>query len=175
MTTITCNLNCICVDSDCTYKHYITYKERKIVKSFYDELSNKLKDEPNPETRKKNCTFGQLCDKEKCGFRHRLSFANREKLIVSYKFNKICPSKSSDTISTKSSDKKITVKSFTDNLYLSLNEEIEEIEEVKEVKEVKITAKSWVDVVINDEKSNLKSEPISNWGVVADEDFYMTF
>ena len=39
MTTITCNLNCVCVDSDCTYKHYITYKERKIVKQFYDEIS----------------------------------------------------------------------------------------------------------------------------------------
>ena len=49
----TCNLNCICIDSDCSYKHYITYKERKIVKKFYDAISSKSKDEPNAEIRKK--------------------------------------------------------------------------------------------------------------------------
>ena len=185
MISITCNLNCVCVDSDCSYKHYINYKDRKIVKQFYDELSNKMKDEPNAETRKKNCTFGQLCDKEKCGFRHRLSFANREKLIVSYRFNKICPSKSSETAAPKLSDKKLDVKLTTQNLYLSLNDEEEEIKEI--IVKPSPFVKSWVDIVVKSEvvKSEIKSEvvksevvksePISDWGDAADEDFYMTF
>lgn len=158
MSIINCNLNCVCVDSDCSYKHYITYKDRKIVKQFYDELSNKLKDEPNPETRKKNCTFGQLCDKEKCGFRHRLSFANREKLIVSYRFNKICPTKTSEITSTKISENKQSQK-LQSNLYLLLDDDIEQ-EEIKEKQVIKpeIFNKSWVNVVINQVKSDVKSD-----------------
>jgi hypothetical protein len=171
MLSTTCNLNCICVDADCSYKHYIIYKDRKIVKQFYETLSNKMKDEPNPDTRKKNCTFGQLCDKETCGFRHRLSFANREKLIVSYKFNKICPSIPSEITSAKSSEKKITLKSFTQNLYLSLdnsedendNEEIKEEEIIEQPKFIK----SWVDAVVNKKEER--------WEDLADEDFYMKF
>jgi hypothetical protein len=165
MLSITCNLNCICVDADCSYKHYITYKDRKIVKQFYDTLPNKMKDEPNADTRKKNCTFGQLCDKETCGFRHRLSFVNREKLIVSYKFNKICPSVSSEITAPKSSEKKITLKSFTQNLYLSLDEEIEEKKE-EIIDQPKIT-KSWVDAVVNKKEER--------WEDMAEEDFYMKF
>lgn len=168
MLSITCNLNCICVDTDCSYKHYINYKDRKIVKQFYDKLSNKMKDEHNPDTRKKNCTFGQLCDKETCGFRHRLSFANREKLIVSYKFNKICPSVQTEITVSKPIETKRTLKSFTQNLYLSLDDE--EKEEVKE--EIIITEqpkiiKSWVDAV-----NNKKDE---RWEDMADEEFYMKF
>lgn len=174
MLSITCNLNCICVDTDCSYKHYINYKDRKIVKQFYDNISNKMKDENNPDTRKKNCTFGQLCDKETCGFRHRLSFANREKLIVSYKFNKICPSVQTEIPVSKPHETKRTLKSFTKNLYLSLDDD----EEVKEVvneeinEEIIITEqpkfiKSWVDAV-----NNKKDE---RWEDMADEDFYMKF
>ena len=194
MNIINCNLNCVCVDSDCSYKHYISYKDRKIVKQFYDELSNKLKDEPNPETRKKNCTFGQLCDKEKCGFRHRLSFANREKLIVSYRFNKICPTKTAEITSTKVSENKQTQK-LQSNLYLLLDDNIEE--EIKEepVMQPMTFNKSWVNAVINqikpeikheikpeikpeikhEIKPEIKHEIISNWEDVADEDYYMTF
>ena len=178
MNIINCNLNCVCVDSDCSYKHYISYKDRKIVKQFYDELSNKLKDEPNPETRKKNCTFGQLCDKEKCGFRHRLSFANREKLIVSYRFNKICPTKTAEITSAKVSENKQTQK-LQSNLYLLLDDNIEEETVIQPI----IFNKSWVNAVINQIKSEIKSEIkpeikheiISNWEDVADEDYYMTF
>ena len=161
MNIINCNLNCVCVDSDCSYKHYISYKDRKIVKQFYDELSNKLKDEPNPETRKKNCTFGQLCDKEKCGFRHRLSFANREKLIVSYRFNKICPTKTAEITSAKVSENKQTQK-LQSNLYLLLDDNIEEEikEEIKEepVMQPMIFNKSWVNAVINQIKPEIKPE-----------------
>ena len=153
MNIINCNLNCVCVDSDCSYKHYISYKDRKIVKQFYDELSNKLKDEPNPETRKKNCTFGQLCDKEKCGFRHRLSFANREKLIVSYRFNKICPTKTAEITSAKVSENKQTQK-LQSNLYLLLDDNIEEETVIQPI----IFNKSWVNAVINQIKSEIKSE-----------------
>jgi len=171
MSTITCNLNCICVNPDCLYNHYITYKDRKIVKKFYDDISNKSKDEPNPDKRKKNCTFGQFCDKETCGFRHRLSFANREKLIVSYKFNKICPTAEIKS-DVKSSPKNKTAKSndFSENLYLTLdNDDVEKKDEIKEEK----LLKSWADVVSKPTKLNL--EISSKWEDMAEDDFYMEF
>jgi hypothetical protein len=184
--TITCNLNCICINSDCLYNHYITYKDRKVVKKFYDEISNKMKDEPKPETRKKNCTFGQLCDKETCGFRHRLSFANREKLIVSYKFNKICPA-TTETTNKSSNKNEMTKNKSSQNLYLSLddtdddiNDDINDnvnVNEEKETKEelIKSTSaiKTWVDAV-NNTKVNVEVSSLK-WEDMADEDFYMTF
>lgn len=174
----TCNLNCICINSDCSYKHYISYKERKIVKKFYDIIEDINKDENNLDTRKKNCTFGQLCDKETCGFRHRLSFRNREKLIVSYRFHKICPTKSEINL-TKSDLKSVSTNNKTinsKNLFLSLDDDEEEIEiedEDEEIKE-KINKKSWVDVVSNTKKVNLNLE-IKNWEDLDDDEFYMKF
>lgn len=188
MSTITCNLNCICINSDCSYNHYISYKDRKIVKKFYDDISNKMKDEPTPETRKKNCTFGQLCDKETCGFRHRLSFANREKLIVSYKFNKICPASNTETTINKSSKKSEMAKTkSTPNLYLFLDDnDINDVNDsetdnvndnvndnINDNINDSIFIKSWVDVVINT-KVNVEISS-SKWEDMADEDFYMTF
>lgn len=177
MTTPTCNLNCVCVDSDCIYKHYITYKERKIVKNFYDAISSKSKDEPNPDTRKKNCTFGQLCEKENCGFRHRLSFTNREKLIVSYRFNKIFPNTSS--VSTKKIEKSNEKSSIpSTNLFMSLEEDtIDEIL-VPVAPIPTYTGKSWSSVVqsvpVISQKLNL-SPTTSRWEDLDDDEFYMKF
>lgn len=183
MTMPTCNLNCVCIDSDCSYKHYITYKERKIVKNFYDAISTKSKDEPNPEMRKKNCTFGQLCEKENCGFRHRLSFYYREKLIVSYRFNKICPASNDKKIIAKSSIKE-TIK--PSNLFMSLEDIDDDIIENTEDKKEEIIInhptndKSWCDVVRSivvpdiQQKITLSLET-SRWEDLDDEDFYMKF
>jgi hypothetical protein len=164
----TCNLNCICDNSDCIYKHYISYKDRKIVKKFFNDMTIN-KDEPNTSTRKKNCTFGQLCDKETCGFRHRLSFSDREKLIVSYKFNKICPDKVETINFTK---KPIIINNdlSSQNLYLTLDDEIEIVKEAEHTSSY--SEKSWVDVV-STIKFNNKTP--SRWEDMADEDFYMTF
>jgi hypothetical protein len=179
MTTSTCNLNCICIDSDCSYKHYITYKERKIVKNFYDAISSKSKDEPNAEMRKKNCTFGQLCEKETCGFRHRLSFAIREKLIVSYRFNKIFPNTSNTTSNTKNekSSSKKEVKST--NLFMSLEDIDDEDVEINDIPSVSLApafiGKSWSSVVQSiPQKVNLSIET-SRWEDLDDDDFYMKF
>lgn len=180
MTTPTCNLNCVCVDSDCIYNHYIIYKERKIVRKFYDAISSKSKDEPNPDSRKKNCTFGQLCEKESCGFRHRLSFVNREKLIVSYRFSKIFPNTSSETakIATKSSQKSSQKSS---NLFMSLEEVVDEINEVPApITPPVYNGKSWSSIVqsvpppIIPQKINL-STTTSRWEDMDDDEFYMKF
>jgi len=188
-TIITCNFNCICVDADCSYKHFISYKERKIVKKFYNTLSNVNKEEPNMETRKKNCTYGQLCNNANCGFKHRLNYENREKLTVLYNYNKICPEKK-ETKTVENimvNDKTIS----TTNYFLTLeDDEIQEtIVDIKEqnIKETtdipKIVepppiynGKSWVDIVINpnDKKINLTIENAS-WEELADDDFYMKF
>jgi hypothetical protein len=182
MATPTCNLNCVCIDSDCSYKHYITYKERKIVKGFYDAISNKSKDEPNPDMRKKNCTFGQLCDKEMCGFRHRLSFSNREKLIVSFRFNKICPNAPTKKTIGENAYKNDMPKPR--NLFMTLENDEVEVEEnisiptpTPSTTTYKPTGKSWVDVVLDvpvEVKVNLSVET-SRWEDLDDDEFYMKF
>lgn len=160
----TCNLNCICINSDCIYKHYIQYKDRKIVKKFYDELNDKNVKEENDENRKKNCTYGQLCENKKCGFRHRLSFNDREKLIVLYKFNNICPSASKKTSKVVSEPKKDNTSSK--NAFMILDD-INDDEIKEEIKEPVYSGKSWVSVVKTEEKKE--------WGDYDDDDFYMKF
>ena len=175
----TCNLNCICIDSDCSYKHYITYKERKIVKNFYDAISSKSKDEPNAEIRKKNCTFGQLCEKETCGFRHRLSFANREKLIVSYRFNKIFPNTSSTSSNAKIEKSSTKNEHKSTNLFMSLEDLDDEEVEINDIPSVSLApvfiGKSWSSVVQSiPQKVNLSVET-SRWEDLDDGEFYMKF
>jgi len=86
MTSISaCNDDCICINCDCLYYHPLDFSERKVVYKLYNALPNPSKKEDNPEKRKKNCNFGKLCNREDCGFRHRLVFSDRLKLIDSYK------------------------------------------------------------------------------------------
>lgn len=174
--TINCNLNCICMNSDCLYNHYLPYKERKIVKKFYEDISNKNINEEGMDMRKKNCIFGQLCEKKTCGYKHRLSFPDREKLIVSYKFNKICPgvSQVAKTSNTKSDKPQMNIH----NMFSPLHEK--EIEEVQE----EIVINSWASIVKNTKSISLATtstvskeikEVHLNWEDCADEDFYMEF
>ncbi len=86
MTSVSvCNDDCICMNSDCLYYHPLDFAERKVVYKLYNTLTNPSKKEDNPEKRKKNCNFGKLCNRADCGFRHRLVFNDRLKLIDSYK------------------------------------------------------------------------------------------
>lgn len=166
--TITCNLNCICINSDCIYNHFIEYKNRKIVKKFYDSITNKNVEEPNNETRKKNCTFGQLCENKKCGFRHRLSYANRENLIVLYKFNKICPSSQQSTKSINTSPAKS--KNDNKNSFMILDSD-EYPENDNVIIKPSYSGKSWVDVVKTDDISFSKKDEKE----FVDDGFYMDF
>ena len=184
----TCNQNCICINSDCAFKHYISYKERKIVKQFYDKLDIS-KDEPNAELRKKNCTFGQLCDKESCGFRHRIIYANREKLIVSYRYSKICSNESEKTVQSKQVAAKTINNITSKNMFLTLDidEEPDEIQNVvivetkPEIMPVEVkpyVGRAWNKVVLNEDKPEKKvdmSVSNSTWEELDDEDFYMKF
>ena len=169
--TITCNLNCICINSDCIYNHFITYKDRKIVKKFYESITNKTIEESNNETRKKNCTFGQLCENKNCGFRHRLSYTDREKLIVSYKFNKICPS-SNETI-TKSIISSSPAKSKNDNTNSFMI--LDEYESIDEDIIIQPSGKSWVDVVKKTTSKTVSSDEIEEVEQEEDDGFYMSF
>ena len=186
--TATCNQNCICINSDCSFKHYINYKERKIVKQFYDKLDIS-KDEPNADSRKKNCTFGQLCEKESCGFRHRIIYANREKLIVAYRYNKICPTVNQKDETNKTEIKKIdNIASKNMFLTLDFDEEINEVEDVAtttiesgEIKPVDVKpyiGRAWNKVVLNEDKPvktvNMSVSDLT-WEQLDDEDFYMNF
>jgi len=76
-----CNYNCICTKTVCENKHYFTnIADRKFASVTYNmipDIRDHIKEE-NPETRKINCFYGQLCTKKDCGFRHFLSPEGRE-------------------------------------------------------------------------------------------------
>jgi len=84
MNTPVCNSNCICIDSDCSFFHLPTFKDRKIIKNLFDALPVCSKAEVNAGSRKANCRFGQLCFNADCGFRHRLCVPDRHKLIKAF-------------------------------------------------------------------------------------------
>jgi hypothetical protein len=101
-----CNFNCICIDYDCKYSHFISYKDRKTTRRIYDTLENLNKNEKNAETRKANCKYGQLCNNNNCGFRHKLSYNDRCRLIYAFNANVVLNA----TTSTKPPPK--TIKPF---------------------------------------------------------------
>jgi hypothetical protein len=172
-----CNLNCICTNSDCAYKHFIDYKERKIVKRFYNKL-NVSKPEEDYGSRNANCTYGQLCNKSSCGYRHRISFEDREKLIISYKYYKICPEK--DEKPVKVIYNKPTIE-YSSNLFASLEESDNDFcddisEDNLEVKINVIPERKWADAVINNKIKKIDvSTSSSNWEDLGDDDYLMTF
>ena len=84
-----CNHNSICIDPDCKFYHNISIKDRKIVRKLYDNLVSPNKKEENSEIRKANCKFGQICYNEKCGFKHRLCFTDRMKIVDKFNDAKI--------------------------------------------------------------------------------------
>jgi hypothetical protein len=170
---INCNLNCICINADCTYKHFISYKDRKIVKKFYDSLPNKIIEETNNETRKKNCTFGQLCENKNCGFKHRLSFTSREKLIVLYKFNKICPS-SKEKVKTIVEPKININNKINKNLFMTLDDDIQD--DIITSPQL-FSTRTWASVVKTDKPSLLYKDEDSNdeEDIQEDDGFYMKF
>ncbi len=84
-----CNNNSICIDSDCKFYHNISIKDRKIVRKLYDELVSPNKKEENLESRKANCKFGQICYNVNCGFKHRLNFIDRMKIVNKFNDTKI--------------------------------------------------------------------------------------
>jgi hypothetical protein len=138
MTSPVCNLNCICLDADCSYTHLPILKDRKIVKKLYDGLSGISKFEDNADKRKANCRFGQLCYNENCGFRHRLSVKDRLQLVKefnNFKLNDIKVEKKVEVVKFKEFD--ISHKNSFQTL-----DEVEEVEFV----EKKFNGKSWVDV-----------------------------
>ena len=90
MTTVvkTCNFNCTCSHSDCSFYHHIPdVIDRIKFKELYDKTYDKtLHNETDPEgVRKMTCKFGLLCSKEDCGFKHFSNFTGRSLLIKSWK------------------------------------------------------------------------------------------
>ena len=177
-----CNLNCICCNVDCTYKHFILPKERKIVKRFYENLINPSKTEEDSSIRNANCTYGQLCNNEKCGYRHRLAFKDREKLIIAYKYNKICPEKEEKLPRVINVKKPSIING--NNLFSALNDEETNDTECDEVEQ---PTRKWADIVITGniqeviaedvaKQSVIDVKPMNNdWGDLCDEDYLMTF
>jgi len=158
--TPVCNLNCICTNSDCQFSHFLNPKERRDVKKLFDCLVRPSKVEDNGDKRKANCRFGQLCYVKDCGFRHRLSFNDRLKLVEN--FNKF---KLSD-IKVEKKAKEINVKCFD----ISSKNAFDILEDIVDVP----------DEVPNDTALEVINKPIENgkrWADLFDneDDFYMKF
>jgi hypothetical protein len=133
-----CNHASFCVDCDCMFQHYPpSMKDRKIVKKMFDNLSGISKIEDKMDTRKANCRFGQLCYNEKCGFKHRLSDKDRQRLIKAfndYKLNDI------------KVEKKVEVKTVGE-FDISHKNSFDTLEDVQEEVVVKsASGKSWADI-----------------------------
>jgi hypothetical protein len=144
-----CNLNCLCVDGDCPYTHLPILKDRKIVKKIYDGLSGISKNEDKMDKRKANCRFGQLCYNDCCGFRHRLSVKDRQRLIKSFndfKLNEIKVEKKVEVLKVKEFD--IRHKNSFDTL-----DEVEKV--VEKVAKINLE-KSWADLCKDDEDFYMK-------------------
>jgi hypothetical protein len=160
-----CNLNCVCVNGDCAFSHFLNSKERRVVKKLYDGLQRPSKVEENSEKRKANCRYGQLCYVKDCGFRHRLSFADRLKLVD--EFNKF---KLSD-IRVEKKVKEVRAEGFKISAknHFDLLEDVEEVDEVVE----KETVREVQPVVVKPFEFGKK------WADLFDgndeEDFYMKF
>ena len=161
-----CNFNCLCLDSDCKFSHTYPIKDRRIIRNIFDKINNPDKNEPNPDTRRANCRFGQLCYNKNCGFRHRLAFDVRIKLLDAFNNVKLQSAK------VEKEPKVIKVEVFNISNFnafnlLDNNDDVPidvPIDVPNEVPidvpiDVPIEKKSWADIVGNDD----------------DDDFYMKF
>jgi hypothetical protein len=190
--SIVCNDDCICVNCDCSYKHPLIFPERKIVKKLYNNLLNPIKTETNPETRKANCSYGKLCTKPNCGYRHRLSVNDRMTLNTAYQNYKI------QNIKEIKEKPKKEIKQFTidtsnafENLFLECTDDIIVPQVVTPLKidviPVIIPAKplksGFKDALLREKKEikidmTLNKDIVpDNWADLCDEDseFYMKF
>ncbi len=136
-----------------------------MVKKLYDGLQRPSKVEDNADKRKANCRYGQLCYVKDCGFRHRLSFTDRLKLIDN--FNKF---KLSDIrVEKKVNEVRTEGFNLSSKNHFDLLEDVEEVENV----EVKETVREVQPVVIKPFEFGKK------WADLFDEDenddFYMKF
>jgi len=90
----TCNFNCICTKADCDFRHNIeSIEERRFAANVYGKIP-RIKEaitEENADTRKKNCSYGQLCDRSDCGYRHFLNPSTRLIFIANLEKAKAAP------------------------------------------------------------------------------------
>lgn len=90
----TCNFNCICTKADCDFRHNIeSIEERRFAANVYSKIPciKEAVTEDNADTRKKNCSYGQLCDRSDCGYRHFLNPSTRLIFIANLEKAKSAP------------------------------------------------------------------------------------
>lgn len=132
-----CNFNCVCMNADCTYRHYITYKERKVASKVYEDKKSQLIAEDKSEVRKANCLYGQMCRNIGCNFRHQFNADSRFLFIDSFE-EEIKKKNATTTLQMHVPKKLVVVKEKTintKNLFESLPED-EDIHIKNEKKEL---------------------------------------
>lgn len=153
MSTVYCNNNCVCIDTDCIYNHLFDIKKRKMSKKLYDTQCFTNKNEPNMEMRKKNCMYGQVCINENCGFRHRLVFSDRIKFskLIKAKEDIINNTGETSVIPNKKTCEYIVKELSFKNSFLFLEEEQEQEDEKEEIVVIAMPTTTYADI--------LKKEP----------------
>jgi len=152
-----CNFNCICSNADCNYRHYLSFKERKVVGKIYNNYLVILKQmkEEKSESRKANCLYGQMCRNKDCNFKHHINYDGRMMLIERYtdsnKKVEVKEEKPTKVIIINKSNFK------SPNLFDSLEEEKEEEVVSVKVPGVVVIKKEenktkWSDIVKNGEQ-----------------------
>lgn len=163
-----CNFNCICSNSDCSFRHYVSYKERKTIGKIYNDelfLFKQMKEDKN-ESRKANCIYGQLCKNKDCNFKHHINYDGRMILIEKYTNpNKKIQQKEHKEVKVLLNIKKTDFKS--ENLFDNLEENKEDTKEVSKVPSVVVIKQvddskttKWTDVVKNGEQMILEKKKI---------------
>jgi len=133
---IVCNCSSFCIDSDCRFAHGISIKDRKVVRKLYDGLVCPNKAEPNAGNRRANCKFGQICWNKDCGFRHRLCFEDRVKLIEGFNDAKISMMKT----------EKVAERPVVEGFVISKKNGFDCLEE-EVFQEKKVVLRSWADIM----------------------------
>ena len=181
--TKTCNQNCVCMNADCSYNHFIIFKNRKVVSKILKEnpkiMLNNAEDKG--ELRRANCTFGYLCNNEMCNYKHHLNFKGRSQLIdlFYYKDDEEIKEVKKEEIKEKKIVVVVINKLELSNNKFNLLNDIEEVEEEDKnqkiiIKTVNNFTKSFVDVVkksIDDidfktqkEFDDMMAQTLTQWG-----------
>lgn len=98
ISSVVCRFNCYCTNSDCGYKHYLSYDESKIMSKVINREKEEMKKyyEEQDEERRSNCYYGIMCHKKDCKYKHKYNPEGRKIINDLFKKEKQSSAKSKE-------------------------------------------------------------------------------